>query len=659
VIDDRLRNLNPWMIAEEDRVEEGRAAASEPWAIPLRDALAGHLRSLLNALSGSPWSKDALVQFCTSQPLAAPEPAGNGLCWPEGIIEELQASLREPRYDEVPRAHWLIGAALFDAVVVRQQPEDGCVLGHLLAPASTRVFAFADRLANANAAQLAAVTAALERLVRDEAEQPERFFRRAQDALQPAIAAWEEESDFGAIWDTRIWMGFDMLPERLGILMPLAAARPKELLPLLERIRLVPLIQGAMGWRAITLDLDKVLDMLVQAPAVVDPQTGKWNRNVVAPILLETAFEQINQLGANRRDDGQPLASAEELAELTKKIVSRLLERTDGVQLLERWVRHNVWLAESKVENQSFVAVFNALLSALARTPLQLDGASQAVAAAAAGRLPTQLSHKEGVQRLRKLLLAAMLGQERVETGMRERDATLRTALLSLMRQARDAFELGYTESLPSWRHYAFADTYVAYDDPPAHWRADFDSFSIERRLSAHYTYTDDRSLEAPSLFFAGIGLSIVEVCSVAAEGSPMRPHALAAWWQVFDTTRTYFIHWGLTNGTWRKVASALFARYPAAAAAQNRVPVAEDANRWLNLLGRDEALFTTAIANMHANGLSVDVVFTTDAARNELQQRLSDYVAWAEGPGSRSFSDGVPKYLKQNIIGRHHGAAR
>jgi hypothetical protein len=653
MIDKRLERLNPWIVQDENRVAVGRQVASEFWAQAVQTALAGYLKELLVHLAAATQSEDdssAVVAFCDRLPVTSLVLFNAATPWPATILAELDMSLRQPNDHPHPRADWLIGAALFDALAARQQPADGSNVAKLLAPNVTRVFSFAERARSANDGELDGVLSAMRQFIRDECANPHAHLMPGRtEALAPAVARWSAETDFGAVWDTRTWMGLEMLPERLHILTAIAAAKPTEFLSLIEEIRILPLIQGTLQWRSVILDFDKVLDLLLKAPPVLEPQSGLWNRNVVAALLLEFAFDQLTQLGTYRQDDGTPLAEAAELATLAQSIISRTLERPDGVALAERWMRHQIWLAETRADNESFAAVFNASLSALAGTQLQVGDVYPRLTSQVpvTGTFSPQLSDHEGNQAFRRLVLAVMLEQERVGSGRGQPNADLHPSFLALLREARNAFGPRYGEPIPSWRHYPFTELYWDEAEPAKLWREDFDMFALERRASAHYSYSDDNSLAAPGLFLAGVGLSLIDRCSTAAQGSPMREHALALWRQIFDATRQHFTHWSISNDNWRKVAGALFARFPGCVTVQQSESENANGLQWLEQLGMDEALFATALANLLANGMNLSSIARGSPEQQQaLTRRVSDYLAWEGGAGSRTLNPGLVKFL-------------
>src|SRR6201999_4289427 len=108
-------------------------------------------------------------------------------------------------------------------------------------------------------------------------------------------------------------------------------------------------------------------------------------------------------------------------------------------------------------------------------------------------------------------------------------------------------------EVMPTWRHRVFADIYVAEAEAARSWREDFDLFAPERRAALHFSYFDDNSLMAPSLFLAGVGLSLIDRCLEAEKKPQLLQQGMVVWRTVFEATQLLFTHWSLSNDAWRK----------------------------------------------------------------------------------------------------------
>jgi hypothetical protein len=659
MIDKRILQLDGWISEEQDRVDRGRQGASEPWGATARAALAEYFEKLLLKMPNFPSDEDTISPFVQQlSPAAIPSPAGSSGSWPVAIMGDIEASLLNPSDHDRPVADWLIASALFDAVVSRGQPSaDGVHVARLLAGNSTRVRAFAEIVAASSIGELEVVVAAMRTFVRDECSRPESHLSPGRrSALPPALDAWAAETDLGAVWDSRVWMGLDMLPERLGMLAPLAAVKPAEFLPLIEEVQPFPLLEGCFYWRSITSDLDKVLEMLERAPVVIDQQNGLWNRKVVAPLLLQTAFGVIRELGTHRQNDGTPLAGGAELAGIAQTIIERALNRPDGAQLVSRWMQYQVYAAASRSSDPAFEAVLNASLATFALA--KIDAAEvyprMTKEYRNGGVFPTQLAYDEANGAYERLLLAAMLVKERVLKGAGNRELSMRPSLIALMRNARTPFSVSYGEVMPTWRHRVFADIYLAESEPAKSWREDFDFFAPERRAALHYSYFGDNSLMAPSLFLSGIGLSLIDLCLEADEKSPLARHGMAVWKAIFEATRLLFTHWNLSDDAWRNLTASLFARYPACLRALSPADSAnEEPAQWLTLLGRDEGLVANALANLLNNGMEAGTICGSESALEEMKRRMQNYLVWEAGAGSRALNRGVRSYLAKNFIGK------
>jgi hypothetical protein len=442
-----------------------------------------------------------------------------------------------------------------------------------------------------------------------------------------------------------------MYPERPGLLMPLADAAPSEVLPLLEELQLHPLIKSTLYWRSISADLDKVLTLLEAAPTPFD-QKGKWNRKVVAALLLELAFAWLTQLADLRQDNGNPVVSKEELEGLAKKIVERTCNRADGIRLLTAWTPYQLYIARSRADSHGFEAIFNVTLTALVESSVSLQEVYPRLSTSEVpgGELHPQLEYDQASNAFDQLTLAAMLMRERVEKRLAQPDSALRPSFLSLMRLARHPFAPLYGEAVPSWRHYAYAELYLKESDLVKAWRADFDSFSVERRTRMHWSYTEDRSLMEPSIFISSVGLSLIDMCLEPNRTSNHRDVALSMWHEVFEATRQHFTHGWVSADSWRQVATALFAKYPACFNSQE-VGSSYAPQEWLQLLGGDELLHGIAVAHLIANGMPLATIAPDPGELSELRHRIQSYVEWGASAGSRTLSTGIVKYLQENVL--------
>ncbi len=659
MIDKRLLQLNSWIAGEQDLLDRGRQGASEPGAVEARAALSEFFKDLLARLPNVPRDEEAITASIRQAAPAGLQPlAESANPWVTEIMGDIKASLLNASDHDRPVADWLIASALFDALVSRRQPSnDGVNVAHLLASNSTRVRSFAEAVQASTPGDLDVVVSAMRTFIQDECSSPENHLppgRRA--ALDSALEAWAAETDFGAVWDTRVWMGVELMSERLGMLTPLAAVKPTEFLALIEEVHPLPLQENCFFWRSIALDLDRVLEMLDKAPTVIDQQSGSWNRNVVAPLLLQTAFGVVRELGTHKQSNGASLAEDIELGGIAQTIIERALSRPDGVQLVSRWMQHQVSAAVSRAPDPKFEAVFNASLGAFAKAKITAADVYRSMTTEYPNGMafPAQLSYDEANGAYEQLLLVAMLVKERVETGAGKRESAMRASLIELMRKARRPFAVGYGEVMPTWRHRIFADMYLAEVEPAKAWRKDLDFFAPERRGALHYSYFDDSSLMAPSLFLAGVGLSLIDLCLEADENLTLRQQGMAVWKMVFEASRPLFTHWSLSSDAWRNVAAALFARYPACLRTLSPSDLSEEQPvQWLALLGRDEGLVATALANLLNNEMDAGAICGTASAVEEMKQRMKDYLGWEGGAGSRALNKGVRAYLVKNFLGR------
>ncbi|ONN64997.1 hypothetical protein [Herbaspirillum sp. VT-16-41] len=655
MIDKRLLQLHSWISTEEEQVSSGRLGAGASWAAPARAALTDYFKNLLAQLPKIPLEDGILAYVQQFSPtLVISSPAGSVNPWPAVIMDEIEASLLNPRDHDHPIGDWLIAGALFDSLVSRGQPsDDGGNVARLLSENSTRVRAFAEIVGASSKTERGVVVAAMRSFIQEECSRPESHLLPGRHcAIGPALDAWAAEEDLGAVWDTRVWVGLDMLSERLGMLTPLAAVKPDEFLPLIEEITPFPLQESCFSWRSITFDLDKVLGMLERAPTVIDEQNGLWNRKVCAPLLLQAAFGVIGELSTHRQRDGAPLAESDELVGIAQTIIKKALQRSDGVQLVSRWMRYQVHAATSRISDPTFEAVFSASLVAFAESKVTAADIYPLLSQEypKGGPFPVQVADDEAHSAYEQLMLATMLTQERESY----QEASLRPSFVALLRNARTPFSVRYNEKIPSWRHRVFANVYIAGAEAAKSWREDFEFFAPERRAALHYLYSNDSSLMAPSLFLAGVGLSLIDLCLEADDTSSLPCQGLVVWRAVFEATQMLFTHWSLSDETWRNVAASLFARYPGCLRALNPSDSSEELPvQWLSQLGRDEGLVANALANLLHNGMDASTICGSVPALEEMRRRMQSYLEWESGAGSRALNRGVRTYLAKNFVGR------
>jgi uncharacterized protein YjeT (DUF2065 family) len=634
---------------EQEQVQRGKAAASQPWAPTLQTALSTYMQGMLQFLAPKPWRDELLSDFSDQNPLPT---VPTGSQWPDELRVQLALSVRSPRENERPEADWFIGLALFDAVVARNVSSDGPKLARLLAPNATRILAFAETFRSATHEQRAPVLAALQAFVLEERDQPHKHvFSMHDQHMTEAIKQWAAVDDIAEVWGSRIWNGLNIIPERVGMLMPLADANPTEVLPLLEELQLLPLIEGALHWSSISTDLDKVLTLLEAAPTPFD-QSGQWNKKVVTALLLELAFNHLTQLAQLRQDSGEPVVPEEDLVHLANKVIKLTCSRSEGMQLLTAWMRYQLFVAKSQSNSHGFAAVFNVSLTALADSSVSLHNVYPKLSTieVSAGQLHQQLTNDQANEAFDQLTLVAMLMQERIEKRTAQRDTSLRTSFLSLMRVARRPFEPLFRETVPSWRHHAFANLYLEDPNLVRTWRADFDSFSVERRTCSHWSYTDDDSLMAPSLFLSSVGLALIDIFLEPNRQPSLLRLALPMWQEIFEATRQHFTHGWVSADAWRQMATALFAKYPACFSSQEAGSSAPQ--EWLKLLGGDGLLHGIAIAYLIANNMPLATIAPEPGQLTELRSRIQFYLEWEGSAGSRTMSANVAKYLQKNVLG-------
>lgn len=654
MIDGRQLSSNFWLQREFAEVAKGQASSSAPWFLEARTALASYLAEVFSHLPEWDVTGSELPQVIAAHPPGALRSSGIQPAWPPEVMTEVEASLSRAQGDELAASDWLIGSALFYVLCDEAQRSRGTIVGRLLSWSSTRLHSFAMDLGAAGPQQLAAVVAGLRFFVEDECTHPERYFGRERlEALRHAGVQWAGESELVSVWETRAWLGFMDNPVHLSVLTALAAVKPHEVLPLLEAINPLPLQRAALSCQSVWCDFDKARFLLEMAPSVVDPQSGKWNGKTLAPLMLNEAMRSYQDLATVRGSSPPAQASVAEIKEEARKLAVAVLKRTDGPLMISNWTQFLVHRAAFESNDEAFGAVFDASLAVLASSEVDTrDLIAGLPVGSQAALLPEDLTY-EGVNRAyERLLLACMLWKERFDGAATSRQPGLREALVSMMRVNRRPFQIGYREVMPTWRHKVVSDLYLAEPDPASAWRQDFNALSAQRRAAVHFLYSDDSSLMGPSHFLAGVGLSLVDSC-VQSNSEPLRRAALSVHRVVEEASRLYYTHRTLSSEHWQRVASSLFALFPACL---KFAPQAEEnsreAARLLDRLGQDELLVSIAIANLLHNGVTpLEICGQNSEKLTSLMMRMRQYVSWEGAAGSRTPPPAIVKYLTTRFI--------
>ena len=174
MIDSRLPQFDYVVEREARDVELGKQAAGQPWAQAARATLSQYLQDLLEHLAANPWTDEAVGAFCDQVTPPSEHASGPRSTWPQELMPHVDFSLRNPHEHQHPEADWLLGLALFDAVVTRSRAQDGVNVARLLSPNATRVLAFADAVRGTRETQLQAIVAAMQVFVQDERSSPKK-----------------------------------------------------------------------------------------------------------------------------------------------------------------------------------------------------------------------------------------------------------------------------------------------------------------------------------------------------------------------------------------------------------------------------------------------------------------------------------------------------
>lgn len=551
---------------------------------------------------------------------------------------------------------WIVGEALLDALFSRAKPTtDVLAVASLAGKNDLTVFGFVQAASELDDTGLDWLVVAFSHVV-DHEHAHAAGSLMSHDGAQLAAAreSWAAEVDFGEAWGWRGWDGMHMYSERLSIFGELCARLPGKFLALSERLKDLPLVDGVLSRPSITMDPDCLVTLIAAAPPIVDGSTGTWNRNVVAPIVVRRAFDYVFSLSGQGPHRIQPPAPTEEIGKWVEAFVQTIAWRPDGRVLLVRWMTQMLWYAESQAEDKPFQTVFEACIDALVQMDFTLEGLFD---------LPTadrgtdfaetqQLESDEANMALRRLLLATMIATERADNSMEVPELPqLRSAFLSLLRRAREAFSLPMVRNPPEWRHYAFAKLYLREDDVSAAWLEDFGAFAGGRRASVHREYVEGSSHGAPSVFLAGVGAAAIDFCVDPESNSLRQGQALAIWDLVFYQALPYATHWSFDTDRWRAILYRLFLRYPACYSATADESVgAEHARGWLAALGGDEPLFCIALACLADNGMPPKEIAIDVSELSQWMARGRKYLSWDALAGRQQVPSGVVGYWARHF---------
>ncbi|CQR38254.1 hypothetical protein THICB1_70370 [Thiomonas arsenitoxydans] len=650
MIEPRLRAQNAYLVEMDRRIGLAKRVTEQQWYPSARAAVAAYLVGLLEALVEVPKNDVSHAVQMYSDATEVPTSSNADAPWPFEFAAQVRLALSEHQESEVlGPAHWVIGMGLMDALVRRQRgADDVWNVAHLASAIDVRIFAFNEAFQELDESPMRFVVEAIGVLASWEREHAARYApRERRDGLPAALAAWANETDFGAIWDMRAWAGFDMYSDELGFLGVMCAERSAELLPVVESIGVPPLLESVLQSPSITMDMDRILALLDRAPPLLDPTTGRWNHKVAAGYLLKVAFEYVLNLGRpDRSNEDRPHAQEQELRALIGPIVTHTLDRTDGVPMLVRWLRHLVWRVGNHPDDEVLNNVFDATLDALAGSsqPLGDIYVFPTSAALAAGALVPQLAETEAELLYQNLIVAIMLREKQLEAGSSSTIPALRNAFRDLLRRGRHPFLNSYNERVGSWRYSVFATLYASETEPATTWKDDFDAFALERRASLHWSYTDDRTLTAPGLFLAGVGVALLDQC-IMADDPHLRAKASPVWTEVFNATLPYFTHWTLDQGPWRSVGTSLFARLPACTTSGNASLGLSLVRESLKQVGGDETMFVTAMANLDNNGMTIATLAGDSTVEAATIARIASFLRWEASTGNRNLSDAVVQY--------------
>jgi len=619
MIDPRIAETDYYVkrCVEEDAL--ARALCEQPWVPRARDAIAGLLGRFLARLDGDTEDiPEKLRDFSLLHRQVLDDPD-----LPEQSKHAIHAVLHDLMHDDADGGEArVIGLALGDALLARARFANDIAPVALLARHNYQLITgFTEATRTALASTDHQLWGAFESLIAYENrlhEDPSHFrHKHRMDTLK----GWQQETDIHELWHLHAWGMCYLGPVALSLLMAARHADAKRFLQMAEKLTFPTIASHMLYTYDIRYDFDHLLVLLESAPTVLNDE-GDWNRNIMAPLLLEVAFRHLQDLG-NPPGTAEPMADLDEIRAKVRSIMLVLLARPDGHYLCVNWL---IYLLTPLHQAQASEYVHTLIDESIVQltssgftTETLIPPPMQELKVGFPDLELAKLTDKDA-KRIYFHFVIALLMRSKVP------DATdLREALESLLIAARRQF--GSSSKYQYWwQHWLVADLYLSDKEPVAdRWRVAFYRFASMLRQDRLKQKV--RNLGVPSLFLAGVGIAMIR-----AGTSPDAPPALAAqmaelWSVVFEAAFHAHVCSDPFN-SWASVIEDLFRCYPSIQQLQG-----EDRSQtlltYIERLGGDDRLLTLGITAVGMAGLELREIAENASLQGELEERITTYLAW------------------------------
>lgn len=623
--------------------EMAHSLCDQPWASGVRDALAGLFGRFLAKLGGD--IEDTLRKLQEFSLLE--RQSLDNLNLPEQLQHAFYALLHDPRNNDAKGGEaGIMGLAMGDALLARAQYDIDIVPVALLARCNYLfVIGFTEATQGALACRDHRLWEALESLIDHENRIHADPGNHRHANRMAMLRGWQQETDIQEIWRLHGWNMSCLGPKVLSLLRAARCADAKRFLQMAEKLTFPPIASDMLYTIDIRYDFDQLLVLLGVAPNVLDGG-GNWNRNMMAPLLLQVAFRLLQDLG-NPPGTAEPMADIDYIRSKVRSIMLVLLARPDGHYLCLNWLVHLLTpLHQADASEYSHTLIDESVI--------QLTSSGFIAETLI---LPPMQGLKTGVSDVKHATLAeqdagrayfhfviALLMRSKVSDPMDYREA-----LESLLITARSQFGSS-TKYQYWWQHWLAADLYLNGTEPVVEkWRTAFDRFApMLRRARLRQPV---KHLEVPSLFLAGVGIAMIR-----AGTRPEAPPALAAqmadlWSVVFKAAFHAYVCSDPFN-TWASVIEDLFRCYPKIHALQG-ADRGEVLLAYIEHLGGDDRLLTLAITALGMAGLEVSAITENVSQQVELEERITIYLAWTSKFKARPLPAYVVCYWQDKRIHR------
>ncbi len=364
MIDQRLRERNAYLMDMDRRVDEARGVREEDW---FASASLAASRVFDEALTSGITEKRELKTEALEVLADAIERKLKDLSQSPtlaAVTSQVGTALKSSQSRETNGANYLVGWSLAETLGKRSNPSSIiCDLATLTSKNDVRLYGFNDGLARYLSDASSPLIAAFFSLADYVASNRSILIPNRFDPMYAATEeAWSEETDLVEVWRGRQWDHFLMYSNELSIVHALSDPQPAIFLAVCDRLQVPPLTNSVLGWPAISMDFDANLCLLAVAPSAENEENRSWNRSLVAPVLLEVAFRHLQDLAGPL---AEPLADAEEVSSLARRLVETCLSRPDGRFLVVNWSRYLTWLAGSR-SGDHFDGIFSTTIEVMA-----------------------------------------------------------------------------------------------------------------------------------------------------------------------------------------------------------------------------------------------------------------------------------------------------